>query len=57
MMFPAVFFSRAVSATRRFSIKTPVFFLASCGFVLLATGCADSSGSDSGGSVNNHLNP
>lgn len=53
MMFPAVFFSRIVSFVQRLTTKTTSFLLISCSTLLLATGCASGSDSDSGGSVNN----
>lgn len=59
MMFPAVFFSRpavfisrTVTFTQRVFVKTPATILALTGFVFLTAGCADSSSSDSGASVN-----
>lgn len=52
-MLPAVFFSRLVFLAQRVTTKTSSVLFATCGLVLLATGCADGSGSDSSGSVNN----
>ncbi|WP_127557807.1 DUF7151 family protein [Saccharospirillum alexandrii] len=52
-MLPAVFFSRLVFLAQRVTTKAPSVLFAICGLVLLATGCAGGSGSDSGGSVNN----
>lgn len=52
-MFPAVFFSRLMFRAHCVTTKTSSVLFATFGLVLLATGCADGSGSDSGGSVNN----
>lgn len=52
-MLPAVFFSRLMFLAQRVTTKTSSVLFATCGLILLATGCADGSGSDSGGSVNN----